>query len=143
MLYAGVCLAALSCSLDQPVSEVTLAITVGVSSATVPTAGSVAITITAQNYGEATITLTAPPQCLLFFQIHAPGGDIVFRSIDECGGNPTTRDIPAGEEFSMTVNWDGRGNTGTRLVGGTYLLRAGALLSTNAVLGSSLTINIE
>ena len=143
MLLGGACLTALGCSLDSPVNEVPLAITVGVSAATVPTAGAVDITVTAQNYGSSTVTLTAPPQCPLFFQIQQIGGSVVYRSFDDCGGNPTTRDLEPGEEFAMTLTWDGRGSTGTRLIGGTYLLRVGALLGTTAVLGSSLTINVE
>ena len=143
MLLAVVCLVAASCSLNEPVSDVTLAITLGLSSATVPTGGSVNITITAHNYGSAPVTLTAPAPCLLFFQVHEQGGNVAFRSFDECAGNSTTQTIQAGQDFSMTLNWDGRGSAGTRLIGATYLLRAGALLGTNAILGSSATINVE
>jgi hypothetical protein len=143
VLSAAACLAAVSCSLDEPVSEVTLAVTFGVSAPTVPTGGTIEVSVTARNYGSAPVTLSAPSQCLLFFQVHAVGGNVMFRSFDECVGNSTTQVIPPGEEFSMSFQWDGRGSTGARLVGGTYLLRAGALLGASAILGSSGTINVE
>ncbi len=129
-------------NLDSPPEE-NVVLSIGVSNQT-PTVGEqIDITITATNDAKEGVTLKGASDCLLFFQVRdSRNGVLMYASTDACTGSTTSESLPAGGHRSGTLQWDGRTGAGSFVPPGFYIIVPGASLSTGAILGLPITVQL-
>jgi len=137
LLAAGACL-----SLDNPGAINTLAINMFIDKPTIVPGDSALISITATNFGDNAVTVSAPGGCYLFIEVHSLNGMYEYGSGDACRGATTTATIDPGKEMMMTIYWDGRTSAGPRLNPGPYTMRAAARLSDRSIVGGGITVTV-
>jgi Intracellular proteinase inhibitor len=137
LLAAGACV-----SLDSPGAINTLAINMFIDKPTIVPGDSATISITATNFGNNPVTLSAPGGCYLFIEVHSLNGVYEYGSGDSCRGTITTATIDPGKEMMATIHWDGRTTAGPRLNPGPYTMRAAARLTDRSIVGGGITVTV-
>jgi len=136
-LAAGACV-----NLDSPGAVNTLAVNLFIDKQIIEVGDSATISITATNFGDKAVSLSAPDGCYLFIEVHNLNGAYEYGSGDSCRGTVTTATIDPGKEMMATVRWDGRTTAGPRLTPGSYTMRAAARLSDRSIVGGGVTVTV-
>ena len=142
IICAGLLAAAACVNLDNPGAVNTLAINMYIDKPTIVLGDSATISITATNFGNNPVTLTAPGGCYLFIEVHALNGAYQYGSGDACRGAVTNATIEPGKEMIATIRWDGRTTAGPRLNPGPYSMRAAARLADRSIVGGGITVTV-
>jgi Intracellular proteinase inhibitor len=142
MVCAGLLAASACVSLDNPGAENTLAINMFIDKPTIVLGDSATISITATNFGDNPVTLSAPGGCYLFIEVYSLNGQYEYGSGDSCRGAITTTTLAPGKDMMATIQWDGRTTAGPRLNPGPYTMRAAARLLDRSIVGGGITVTV-
>ena len=100
------------------------------------------VTVRAENVGSETLTLSGPSDCLLYIEVIESSGTRVYNSAQSCAGSSVTEELAPDAIKEMTFTWNGRQNSGERVIG-TFVLRPVALVSSGARAGPGATVIVQ